>query len=195
MARCSALHTVALCTTQNRLPLQQPSGAGEWQVEARAFQLNLCQCQHETCAHLRLPSVCFAERASFRKTTTTLVTSCTPWAQSWPKPNACKECVPGTQLKYRVCLTAVSLSLRQFFRDYTSQWTRCQWYHLLAAISGIELRRNYSFRSVSANAAQIYVSQDKSEANVPSEEISVAPPFHQFPTDNYSVSDGDSQVT
>jgi hypothetical protein len=35
----------------------------------------------------------------------------------------------------------------------------------------------------------------QSEANVPSEEISVAPPFHEFATDNYSVSDGDSHVS
>jgi hypothetical protein len=34
-----------------------------------------------------------------------------------------------------------------------------------------------------------------SEANVPSEEISVTPPFHEFATDDYSVSDGESQVT
>jgi hypothetical protein len=37
--------------------------------------------------------------------------------------------------------------------------------------------------------------ETQSEANVPSEEISVAPPFHEFATDNFSVSDGDSQVT
>jgi hypothetical protein len=37
--------------------------------------------------------------------------------------------------------------------------------------------------------------ETQSEANVPSEEISVAPPFHEFATDNYSVSDEDSQVT
>ena len=37
--------------------------------------------------------------------------------------------------------------------------------------------------------------ETQSEANVPSEEISVTPPFHEFATDNYSVSDGDSQVT
>ena len=35
----------------------------------------------------------------------------------------------------------------------------------------------------------------QSKANVPSEEISVAPPFHEFTTDNYSVSDGDSHVS
>jgi hypothetical protein len=37
--------------------------------------------------------------------------------------------------------------------------------------------------------------ETQSEANVPSEEISVAPPFHEFVTDNYSVSDGDSHVS
>ncbi len=37
--------------------------------------------------------------------------------------------------------------------------------------------------------------ETQSEANVPSEEISVAPPFHKFATDNYNISDGDSQVT
>ncbi len=37
--------------------------------------------------------------------------------------------------------------------------------------------------------------ETQSEANVPSEEISVAPPFHEFAMDNYSVFDGDSQVT
>ncbi len=37
--------------------------------------------------------------------------------------------------------------------------------------------------------------ETQSEANVPSEEISVAPPFHKFATDNYSVSDRDPQVT
>jgi hypothetical protein len=37
--------------------------------------------------------------------------------------------------------------------------------------------------------------ETQSEANVPSEEISVALPFHELATDNYSVSDGDSQVT
>jgi hypothetical protein len=34
--------------------------------------------------------------------------------------------------------------------------------------------------------------ETQSEANVPSEEISVAPPFHEFTMDNYNVSDGDS---
>ena len=37
--------------------------------------------------------------------------------------------------------------------------------------------------------------ETQSEANVPLEEISVTPPFHEFATDNSSVSDGDSQVT
>ncbi len=37
--------------------------------------------------------------------------------------------------------------------------------------------------------------ETQSEANVPSEEISVAPPFHEFAMDNYSVSDGDSHVS
>ncbi len=37
--------------------------------------------------------------------------------------------------------------------------------------------------------------ETQSEANVPLEEISVAPPFHEFATDNYSISDGDSQIT
>ncbi len=37
--------------------------------------------------------------------------------------------------------------------------------------------------------------ETQSEANVPSEEISVAPPFHEFASDDYSVSDGDSQAT
>ncbi len=37
--------------------------------------------------------------------------------------------------------------------------------------------------------------ETQSEANVPSEEISVTPPFHKFAGDNYSVSDGDSQDT
>jgi hypothetical protein len=34
-----------------------------------------------------------------------------------------------------------------------------------------------------------------SKDTVPLEEISVAPPFHEFTADNHSVSDGDSQVT
>jgi hypothetical protein len=34
-----------------------------------------------------------------------------------------------------------------------------------------------------------------SEDTVPSEEISVVPPFHKFTADDHSVSDGDSQVT
>ena len=59
-----------------------------------------------------------------------------------------------------VCLTAVSLSLQGFFQDYTSQRTRCQWHHLLAAISRIDRCRNDSFQGVSANAAQRYVSRD-----------------------------------
>jgi hypothetical protein len=37
--------------------------------------------------------------------------------------------------------------------------------------------------------------ETQSEANVPSEEISVAPPFHEFTTDNYSVFDRDSHVS
>ncbi len=37
--------------------------------------------------------------------------------------------------------------------------------------------------------------ETQSEANVPSEEISVTPPFHEFATDDHSISDGDSQVT
>jgi hypothetical protein len=35
----------------------------------------------------------------------------------------------------------------------------------------------------------------QSEANVPSEEISVTPSFHEFTTDNHSVSNGDSHVS
>jgi hypothetical protein len=34
-----------------------------------------------------------------------------------------------------------------------------------------------------------------SEVTIPLEEISVAPPFHEFTADNHSISDGDSQVT
>jgi hypothetical protein len=34
-----------------------------------------------------------------------------------------------------------------------------------------------------------------SEDTVPSEEISVVPPFHEFAADDQSISDGDSQVT
>jgi hypothetical protein len=34
-----------------------------------------------------------------------------------------------------------------------------------------------------------------SEDTIPSEEISVVPPFHEFAVDNQSVSDGGSQVT
>jgi hypothetical protein len=34
-----------------------------------------------------------------------------------------------------------------------------------------------------------------SEDTVPSEEISVIPPFHEFTADDHSISDGDSQVT
>ncbi len=37
--------------------------------------------------------------------------------------------------------------------------------------------------------------ETQSEADVPSEEISVASPFHKFTTDNYSVSDRDSHVS
>ena len=37
--------------------------------------------------------------------------------------------------------------------------------------------------------------ETQSEANVPSKKISVPPPFHEFTVDNYSISDGDSQVT
>jgi hypothetical protein len=37
--------------------------------------------------------------------------------------------------------------------------------------------------------------ETQSEANVPSVEVSIALPFHEFTTDNYSLSDGDSQVT
>ncbi len=126
MARCGALRAVALHTAQHRAPPQQPSSAGGWHIEARTLQLDLCWCYYETHAHLWLPCVCFAECASFGETTTTMVTSCAPWAQPRPKPNACKERVLGTQLNYRVCLTAISLLLRQLFQDYTSQRTRCQ---------------------------------------------------------------------
>jgi hypothetical protein len=34
-----------------------------------------------------------------------------------------------------------------------------------------------------------------SEDTIPSEEISVVPPFHEFAADDQSISDGDSQVT
>jgi hypothetical protein len=34
-----------------------------------------------------------------------------------------------------------------------------------------------------------------SEDNVPLEEMSVPPPFHEFTEDDHSVSDGDSQIT
>jgi hypothetical protein len=34
-----------------------------------------------------------------------------------------------------------------------------------------------------------------SEDTVSLEELSVAPPFHEFTADDYSISDGDSQVT
>ena len=35
----------------------------------------------------------------------------------------------------------------------------------------------------------------QSEANIPSEEISVTPPLYEFTTDDHRISDGDSQVT
>ncbi len=41
----------------------------------------------------------------------------------------------------------------------------------------------------------VMYNKTQSEANAPSEEISVAPSFHEFATDDYSISDGDSQVT
>jgi hypothetical protein len=37
--------------------------------------------------------------------------------------------------------------------------------------------------------------ETQSETIIPSEEISVLSPFYEFAMDNYSVSDGDSQVT
>jgi hypothetical protein len=71
--------------------------------------------QHEACAHFWLPGVHVAKRTSFRQSIATMVTSRVPWAQSWTWPIACKNCLPGTQLNYRVCLTTVSQSLQQLF--------------------------------------------------------------------------------
>ena len=106
----------------------------------RAFQLNSCWKQYEACAYLRLPSVCIAKRTCIRQIFPKMVTSCSPWAQSWTKPNACKECLPGSQPNYRLCLTSIPLSFQQLFRDNTSRWTRCFRHHLMATASGIGSR-------------------------------------------------------
>ncbi len=89
-----------------------------------------------------------------------MVTLRAPWAQPWTKPNACKECLPGTQLNYRVCLTSVSLLLWRLLWDNVSRQARCFWHHLLAVARGIGPSNHYSFQDVSTNTAQRYVSWD-----------------------------------
>ena len=118
-----------------------------------------------------------------------------PWAQFWPKPNACEECVPGTQLNYQVCLTATSLLLRQLFRDYPSQRTKCFWHHMLAAISRLNHAEKILSEVSAPTPCSIIYHKTLSEANIPSEKISLTPPFYKLTTDNYSFSDKDSQVT
>ncbi len=82
LAAGSALCTLAIRPPQCRTPTQQPASAGEWHIEARAFQLNSCWLQHEACAHFWLPCFCTAERTCIRESIATMVTSCAPWAQS-----------------------------------------------------------------------------------------------------------------
>ena len=50
-----------------------------------------------------------------------MVTLRSPWAQSWTKPNARKERLHGPELNHRVCLTSVSLLLRQLFKTTTTR--------------------------------------------------------------------------
>jgi hypothetical protein len=120
-----------------------------------------------------------------------MITSCAPWAQSWPKPNACKECVPGTQLKYRVCLTTIR-RLFETTRHNGPDVSGTIFGQLLAGLDCAEM----ILSEVSAPTQHsVMYPKTQSEANVPSEELSVAPPFHEFATDDHSVSDGDSQVT
>ena len=145
----------------------------------------MCWLQHEACTHFWLPSVHVAKRTSFGQSITTMVTLRVPWAQSWSKRNACKECVPGTQLNYRVCLTAVSLSLQQCFKtthhngpdvNGTISW------QLLAELNCAETI--LSEVSAPTQHSGMY-NETLSEASVTSEEISVAPPFNKFATDDY----------
>jgi hypothetical protein len=59
------------------------------------------------------------------------------------------------------CVSHRSITVAStIFQGYTSQRTRYQWHHLLAAISEIESCRNDSFQGVSANAAQRYAQRD-----------------------------------
>ena len=145
LAAGSALCPMAICPAQCRSPPQHPAGARGRHIKARAFQLNSCWWKYEACAHLRLPSVRVAKRTGIWQILATMVTSRTPRAQSWAKPDTCKERLPGSEPNYRVCLTSVSLSLQQLFRDNTPWWTRCFWHHLLATASGIGSCQHDSF--------------------------------------------------
>jgi hypothetical protein len=72
------------------------------------------------------PVFALQKSTSFKQSIATMVTLRAPcWSQSWTKPNACEECLPGTQLNYWVCLTTVSLTLQQLFRDNSSWRTIC----------------------------------------------------------------------
>jgi hypothetical protein len=65
-------------------------------------------------------------------------------------------------------------------------------WQLLAGLNCAEM----ILSEVSAPTQHIIMhNKTQSEANVPSEEIFVTPPVHKFATDDYSISDGDSQVT
>ena len=103
---------LAIRSLQRRPPIQHHASVRGRNVEARAIQLGLSWCKYETCAHFWLSCVRAAQHASSRQKNTKVVASSAIRTQLRNISDACKERLSHSQLKYWVCLTSVSLSLR-----------------------------------------------------------------------------------
>ena len=103
---------LAIRSSQRRPPIQHHVSVRGRNVEARAFQLNSSRCEHEAYSHFWLSCVRAAQHASSRQENTKVVASSVIRTQLRNISNACKERLSHSQLKYWVCLTSVSLSLR-----------------------------------------------------------------------------------
>ena len=102
---------LAIRSSQCRPPIQHHASVRGRNIEARAFQLNSSRCKHEAYSRFWLPSVRFTQYAGKRKENTKMVAQSTSGTQLGNISDARKECLPSTQLKYRVCLTSVPLLL------------------------------------------------------------------------------------
>ncbi len=114
---CSLAHSspsisLAIRSLQRRPPIQHHASVRGRNVKARAFQLNSSRCEHEACSPFWLPGVRSTQYAGKRKENTKMVAQSTSGTQLGNISDALKKCLPSTQLKYRVCLTSVPLSLQ-----------------------------------------------------------------------------------